>query len=130
MAREHVINLCESTLRSSTRDVYRHRLPSGSWTYSLQHEGQGRVDIQIRALDRGIARWSTLRVDEGPQSGSGNEKTGRFSTGQETDVRFIFSSSEAASDISYRCDLIPAEGTVSEMESAGKTPARGVDPDA
>jgi len=101
--------LCESTLSENTRDVYGQQLPVGNWKYTLTHNGQEDVLLEIKALNESYSKWSSLRVNSnGIDAHKSNEKEGRFSTKSEGEVKFIFSTTSNQEEIHYSCDVSPA----------------------
>ena len=109
--------LCESTLYENTRDVYGQQLPVGNWKYTLTHDSQEDMHLEIKALDSSYSKWSRLRVkprNSGDCNGDGAENKpakaveGRFSTQSECEVKFIFSTNSSEQEIHYRCDVSPA----------------------
>jgi hypothetical protein len=113
--------LCESTLYENTRDVYGQQLPVGNWKYTLTHDSQEDMQLEIKALDNSYSKWSRLRVkprddtgiigdsnSDGAGTSPANAVEGRFSTNSECEVKFIFSTNSSEQEIHYRCDVSPA----------------------
>jgi hypothetical protein len=101
--------LCESTLCENTRDVYGQELPVGNWKYTLTHDGQEDVLLEIKALNDSYSKWSPLKVNfNAVGTRSMNEREGQFSTKSEGEVKFIFSTTSNQQEIHYSCDVSPA----------------------
>ena len=98
--------LCDSVLYENTRDVYGQQLPVGNWKYTLTHDGQDDIRLEIKALNKSFSKWSPLRVNRTPYSV--NETEGHFTTDSEGEVKFIFSTTTERRKIRYRCEVSPA----------------------
>ena len=105
VANNRKFTLCEATLQRHTRDVYGHSLPTGNWQYRVIHDQPSDLILDIRVFDSSRASWKSVGTRSGSKSTT--EIQGQFSTYAPGEVKFIFSSPTAASDIRYRCDVIP-----------------------
>ena len=101
--KNQAFTLCESTLRKHTRDVYGQNLRTGSWQYTVIHDGPGDLNLTIRELDDNLSKWSQPPIQ--PESDAGNEIKGVFTKKSDGEVKFIFSSQTPVDDINYRCEV-------------------------